>query len=217
MNIQTIVKSLRGGQTNTADQLRQTLDTLDIEGLEAAAEKLEADRRRVLLEGTDKDLEAIEARITSANRDIERRFALRDELQSRLAKIDEADEIAGRKRRYDEATKLSGEARKALARYPSLARQIIDMLAVVAEAEAAIAAANDDLPEGASPITAAEASVRGTGDDIPPLASTILLPSFDPAKPDLWQPCGPSGYMANYHNGLDVVLARLAELRGARS
>lgn len=83
MNIQTIVKSLRGGQTNTADQLRQTLDQINIEGLEAAAEKLEAERRRVLLDGSDKELEAIETKIAAANRDIERAYAAKAELEKR--------------------------------------------------------------------------------------------------------------------------------------
>ncbi|PZV33379.1 hypothetical protein [Mesorhizobium kowhaii] len=216
MDLKNLLSIVRKPASPRAD-LAFALASLDLESAEVRASQLETERRRILISGDDRDLAEIEDKITVANREIERRFALRDELQSRLAKIDEADEIAGRKRRYDEATKLSGEVRKALARYPSLARQIIDMLAVVAEAEAAIAAANDDLPEGAAPIAAAEVSVRGTGADIPPLASTILLPSFDPAKPDLWQPCGPSGYMGNYHSGIEVVLARLAELRGARS
>ena len=216
MDLKNLLSIVRKPASPRAD-LASALAGLDLESAEVRASQLETERRQILISGDDRDLAEIEDKITVANRDIERRFALRDELQSRLAKIDEADEIAGRKRRYDEATKLSSEARKALARYPSLARQIIDIIGVVAEAEAAIAAANDDLPEGASPIAAAEASVRGTGDDIPPLASTILLPSFDPAKPDLWQPCGPSGYMANYSAGIDVVLARLAELRGGKS
>lgn len=161
MNIQTIVKSLRGGQTNTADQLRQTLDQIDIEGLEAAAEKLEAERRRVLLDGTDKELEAIEIKIAAANRDIERAYAAKAELEKRLeaaiAAATEA-ELAGI---YNNAkAKADAAARLLRKEYPDLGRRFVELIRAVAEADVAVEEANKRLPAGAAALWPVEVMVR---------------------------------------------------------
>ncbi|WP_181174549.1 MULTISPECIES: hypothetical protein [unclassified Mesorhizobium] len=43
-------------QANTVGDLTAALGQIDIEGAEAAAEALEAERRRILLDGSDKQL-----------------------------------------------------------------------------------------------------------------------------------------------------------------
>jgi chromosome segregation ATPase len=126
LNIQTIVKSLRG-QANTAEQLRQTLDQIDIEGLEAAAEKLEAERRGVLLDGSDKDVEAVEAKIATANRDIERAYAAKAELTKRLDEAAAAATEAELLDRYNTAKAKADAAAKLLRKeYPELGRRFAD-------------------------------------------------------------------------------------------
>ncbi|MDF3216280.1 MULTISPECIES: hypothetical protein [Mesorhizobium] len=161
MNIQTIVKSLRGGQTNTADQLRQTLDQINIEGLEAAAEKLEAERRRVLLDGSDKELEAIETKIAAANRDIERAYAAKAELEKRLEAAIAAATEAELSDRYNAAKAKADAAAKLLRKeYPDLGQRLVELIRVVAEADVAIEEANKRLPEDAAALWPVEVTVR---------------------------------------------------------
>lgn len=161
MNIQTIVKSLRGGQTNTADQLRQTLGQIDIEGLEAAAEKLEAERRRVLLDGTDKELEAIETKIAAANRDIERAYAAKAELEKRLEAAITAATEAELSDRYNAAKAKADAAAKMLRKeYPDLARRLVELIRAVAEADVAVEEANKRLPADVAPLWPVEVTVR---------------------------------------------------------
>ncbi|TPJ34259.1 hypothetical protein [Mesorhizobium sp. B2-6-5] len=162
MNIQTIIKSLRGGQPNTADQLRQALDAIDIDGLEKSAELLETERRRVLLDGSDKDLEAIEAKISSANRDIERAYAAQAELSKRLDDATAAASEAELEERYRAAKAKADAATKLLSKtYPEIAKQYVTLLKAVTEAEIAVSKANECLPAGAAPIVGPEFSVRG--------------------------------------------------------
>jgi hypothetical protein len=161
MNIQTIVKSLRGGQTNTADQLRQTLDQIDIEGLEAAAEKLEAERRRVLLDGSDKELEAIETKIAAANRDIERAYAAKAELEKRLESAIAAATEAEITGIYNSAKAKADAAAKLLRKeYPDLGRRFVELIRAVAEADVAVEEANKRLPADAAPLLPVEVTVR---------------------------------------------------------
>ncbi|MER8653445.1 hypothetical protein [Mesorhizobium sp. M0847] len=162
MNVQNILKSLRGGQTSTADQLRQTLDQIDIEGLEAAAEKLEADRRRVLLDGTDKDLEAIETKIAAANRDIERAYAAKAELERRLEAAAITETQQERTVKYDAAKAQADAAAKLLAtKYPAIGREFVALLKTLAEAQLAVDLANHNLPDGAVPLVDPEFAMRG--------------------------------------------------------
>lgn len=160
MNMQVILKSLRG-QPNTVDQLRKALDGIEIDGLERAAESLEADRRRILLDGTDRDVEAIEGRIATANREIERAYAAKAELTKRL---EEAAATATETERADAyriaKTKADAAAKMLKKEYPELGRRFADLLRAVAEADMAVHAANEHLPADAAPLTPPEFMAR---------------------------------------------------------
>ncbi|CDX22111.1 hypothetical protein MPL3356_390151 [Mesorhizobium plurifarium] len=169
MNMQAILKSMRG-QPKTVEQLQATLDALDIEGLEAAAENLEVERRRVLLDGTDKDLEAIEAKIASANRDIERAYAAKTELTKRLEAAKAAATESELRARYDAAKAQADAAGKMLRKeYPELAKRLVSLIRTLAEADVAVEEANRQLPADAPPLLPAEILVRrrpGTNEKI---------------------------------------------------
>lgn len=161
MNVQNILKSLRGGQTNTADQLRQTLEQIDIDGLEAAAEKREVERRRILLDGTDKELEAIETKIAAANRDIERAYAAKAELEKRLESAIAAATEAELASIYNSAKAKADAAAKMLRKeYPDLGRRFVELIRAVAEADVAVEEANKRLPADAAPLWPVEVAVR---------------------------------------------------------
>src|SRR5690242_5137371 len=83
MPVADVLKKLRTGKSSVAE-ITAALAEIDVDALEAASEALEAERRRVLLDGSDKDLEAIEAKITAADREVERAVAAKAELERRL-------------------------------------------------------------------------------------------------------------------------------------
>ena len=141
MNIQTIIKSMRG-QAKTADQLRQALDQIDIEALEAAEERLEAERRLVLLVGSDKELDAIEAKIATANRDIERAYAAKVEFTKRLDEAAAAATEAELTERYSSAKAKADAAAKMLKEYATIGRRFVDLIRAIAEADIAVDEAN---------------------------------------------------------------------------
>ena len=131
------------GQANTAEQLRQRFDQIDIEGLEAAEEKLEAERRLVLLVGSDKELEAIEAKIATANRDIERAYVAKAEFTKRLDEAAAAATEAELTERYSSAKAKADAAAKMLAKeYPTIGRRFVDLIRAIAEADIAVDEAN---------------------------------------------------------------------------
>ncbi|RUW62128.1 hypothetical protein [Mesorhizobium sp. M7A.F.Ca.US.008.03.1.1] len=161
MDLKAVLNLVRR-QTNTFADLSAALAQIDIAGAEAAAEALEAERRRILLDGSDKQLAEVEDRITTANRDIERLYAAKDELERRTeqARNSEADQI--KVARYQAAKAQADAAAKALTKeYPEIARKFAALIKTVAEAQTAIEQANQSLPDGVPPLLDPEFAVRG--------------------------------------------------------
>lgn len=75
----------------SAAELRAALEALDVAGLEAAAEKLEAARRAALLTGTRDQVRALEAEIADADYEVEKAFAARELLTTHLAEAEERE------------------------------------------------------------------------------------------------------------------------------
>lgn len=148
--------------SNTAADLKAALAAIDLQGAEAVAEAMEAERRRVLLDGTDKQLAEIEARIIAANRDVERLYAAKEELERRIeaatvveAQQDRAVQYAAAKAQSEAATKLIAT------KYPAIGRDFVALLKTLAEAQVAVDVANHNLPDGATPLADPEFALRG--------------------------------------------------------
>ncbi|PSJ57389.1 hypothetical protein C7I85_22660 [Mesorhizobium soli] len=163
MSFASVLKKLRTGKSSVAE-IEDALARINIDDLEAAAEKLEEERRRILLDGTDKELEAIEAQIVTANRDVERALATRAELEKRLREAAAAEADSEKLARY-RAAKKAGElaASRVAEEYPRLAAGIRDLIRALAEATAAVELANNDLPTGQDPLPDPEFAARGRG------------------------------------------------------
>jgi len=161
MSFTALLKKLRSSKTSS-DEIKGALSMIDIGQLEAAAEKLDAERRRVLLDGDDKELADIESRIATANRDIERAIATKEELERRLADAVVAEEDGERRSRY-RAAKVKGEqaAAEVARKYPGYAKGIAELIRILAEAAAEVQLANENLPSGVEPLPDPEFSVRG--------------------------------------------------------
>jgi hypothetical protein len=159
--IQNILKKLRAGKSSAAE-IEDALSRINIDEMERAAEELEAERRRILLDGSDKDLEAIEARITVANRDIERAVAAKEELERRLGDAVAAEQNGERLARYRTAKAKGEQAAARLAKeYPGYAKGIVDLIRIIAEATVEVQLVNESLPAGVDPLPDPEFSVRG--------------------------------------------------------
>lgn len=202
--------------TSPRSDIVSALADLNIEAAERRASGLEAKRRQILIAGDDRELAEIEDAITLANREIERTVAMREELERRLAVLDDAEEVVERQRRYDFAVASAVQARKALGRYPDLVRQIVEGLGAIAKAELAIKAANAALPSGAESLPSVELEYRQalapqfTG-DFAPLAAELHLPHIRPDQTRTWEPSGPTGYGLNFGDMADAILDRVAE------
>ncbi|RWE11565.1 MAG: hypothetical protein EOS61_15660 [Mesorhizobium sp.] len=167
--IQNILKSIRGPSKSVAE-LERALGQIDIPSLEAEAEKLEEERRRALLDGTDKDVELVERKIEVANREVERAYAAQAELTKRIELAKAAATESELRARYDGAKAKSDAAGKMLQKeYPELAKRLVSLIRTLAEADVAVEEANRQLPADAPPLLPAEIVVRrrpGTNEKI---------------------------------------------------
>jgi chromosome segregation ATPase len=120
---------LRRPATTAAD-LKAKLDALDLGAAEAAVAKAEEARREGLLSGaSDKELDRLEAALTSARRDVDRCAAARQEIERRLPELQLAERdaalIAERAAIEAEADAVKAEFD---ARWPKIVAEAVAML-----------------------------------------------------------------------------------------
>jgi len=161
-----------------ADEVRAKLALIDIDAMESRASELEAKRRALLGSGEDSDIDAIEAEIVKANRDIERATAIQEDLQKRLAAIEAEQTRADREKLYAQAVALSTPKRVAEIeqRYEALGKAAVDLIRDIAEAEIAINAANANLPDNATRLPSFELIMRGIPGEPEQRGKSKLLP-----------------------------------------
>lgn len=109
MSLAKILKSLTGGKERSAESLRADLAAIDVPALEAEVDRLEGERRRLLLSGTDAELIAIDGEITAANLTTERAVAAVKELEVRIADADKREADAAIAGTEEAAKKLHAE------------------------------------------------------------------------------------------------------------
>lgn len=90
---------------STASDYSRALEALDINAAEAALADLESRRQDLLLKiEADDELSQLNAQITAANLDIERRYAAKRKLEDLLAAAEESERVAGIEGRANEAS-----------------------------------------------------------------------------------------------------------------
>ncbi len=109
MNLAKLLKSLTNPKPQTSAELRSTLAKIDQQALLAEVERLEAERRRLLVHGSDVDLAAIDAELAAANRSCERAGAAVDELHRLIAEAEGREAEAATVALEAEAVRLRGE------------------------------------------------------------------------------------------------------------
>lgn len=162
--LKTLLGALRATNEKTTSAEAERLVALARNEL-GAARKMLVDAE----EGYQRSRLADDAKATLAARDEQLRCAVladRAEAALELAQDRHAEAVArdaekARVARYREAEAKSAAARKALAEYSAHAQAIHAIIRVVAEADAAVAAANSDLPADAEPLVHPEQAARG--------------------------------------------------------
>jgi chromosome segregation ATPase len=147
MDLKALIGLLKTPKTPSA-VLREQLDSLPtaIQTAERQADELEADRRTILLEGTDADLAAIEDKIVQANRDAERLHEAKRVLERRLAEAEKQEAEDALSTERDATEKESADVAKQIgSEYPKLARRLTEMLQRLVDAEEQVEAINAKL------------------------------------------------------------------------
>lgn len=156
------IASLLGVAKNTAlsaDDLRQALDPAkaDAEAKASDVAAAEAAYQTSLVDPDEAATEKADAIRTAARRSSDRAGALVEAIETRLADAMAREVETARQERYDAAKAASEKAAADLMRiYPKAATQIRDAFLALARADAAVQAANQDLPDGAIPLHGGE-------------------------------------------------------------
>lgn len=88
-SIDSLLKVIRAPKPAASSELREALTRIDIGAAEAGVDQLEADRQRLLLgNAPDTELDAIEIKIKTANRNVEKLGVAKTELVRLIAEAD---------------------------------------------------------------------------------------------------------------------------------
>lgn len=113
MDLAKILKAITGGKVRSAADLRADLAAIDVGALEKRVERLEGERRRLLLSGTDAEVVAIDQNITAANLEAERGAAAVEELTKQIAAAEQREDEAAIEAAVEQAeqvrTKLAAD------------------------------------------------------------------------------------------------------------
>jgi hypothetical protein len=164
--------------------LRKALAEIDVPAAERRVDELEAERRALLLSGTDREVQAIDDRIAAENRKVERLIVMRQELERRIADAEKLEanealsaELAG------VVKKREATIRAIVDGYPPLAAAIVEILEGIGETEEAIVNVNSKLHAAGRPdesLKPIESSIFPDWRHYPmSLRSTIRLPAFN--------------------------------------
>jgi hypothetical protein len=191
--LQATLDLIRGKTAKaTSADMRAALAQLSIEDAERAASDLEAERRRILLDGSDRELTAVEEKISAAWRQVERMTAAREELEARIAAIEAKEKAdafnAERKAIEDEAQAAADALRK---EYPAIARKLIAMLERTEKADTATREFNRRIFQSAPHLRIEMVQQRVFNNFHPDgingsLLTGVSLPDIDPQFAPAW-------------------------------
>lgn len=171
------------GSTSSAD-ITAALEkaSADLVSAEAAVEKAAADYDNNLLSETPAALRKLRDAKAEAEITVEQCIAVIAKLERELEKATESEAETARRVAYDRAKSLSESARKKLHNdYPRLALAIRETIGAIAEADVAVAAANEARPDG-EPMLFGPESDRSTAN----LWREILAED----RVEMWAPIG---------------------------
>lgn len=160
--LERLKAAFRGAKTSAVADLEAAVTDAAavLQKSEADLAKVESERRETLT-ATDKERAAWRARLRDAQDAAEDARELHAALAESLAAARAAEVQAAKRRRRQDALAARDAAAAALRkRYPALSKEFRALLRLTLEADALVAQANADLPEGALPIAETEVVVR---------------------------------------------------------
>lgn len=131
MNLAKLLKSLTNPKPQTSADLRSTLAKIDQRALLAEVERLETERRRLLVHGGDAEVAAIGIEIATANLACERAGAAIDELHRLIVEAEGREAEAATVALEADAVRLRGEIDADRAEVEKAADTVSAMLADV--------------------------------------------------------------------------------------
>lgn len=158
-----VSQALSGKKAPGAPDLRRLVDAAggEVEAAERRLADLKARRAETIATGGEAGRIELRAAIATAEADLDDAREAQALLQTRLAEKVEADEQGRRLRAYEAAQRLRDETAKRVAvEYPRYAAGLIALIEAAALADAAVAEANSQLPEGFSELLSTEWSAR---------------------------------------------------------
>jgi hypothetical protein len=141
MNISKIVAAICKGATSgtkTSAELRADLGRIDLASLGAEVARIEAERRALLLTGSDGQLEANGRELASAKLAVERASAAIDELTKLAAEAVEREHAAELEAAYVKVQQDAGKLAEEHATIEDFAAKIADHLREAAQLSAAL-------------------------------------------------------------------------------
>lgn len=138
----SILRGLRNeGERSSAD-LRKDLTQIDLSALEGAVVQHEAQRRALLLTGTDSEIAAATAALSAANLECERAQAAAEELKKRITEAERREALAEIDRKAAEAQAARVSVLAAYRDLDGAAREVVRLLTAIHDGQATIRAAN---------------------------------------------------------------------------
>ena len=133
------IRNLLGKKNADAASLRAARESIDLEALSVRADTIAAKRRAALLDGSDEAIAKLEEEEATARRDLDRGRAAIEELDRRIDAATEKEELAKwRASRAVASAKAEAAAKQLRERYPSTARELVDMILAAEAANAAV-------------------------------------------------------------------------------
>jgi hypothetical protein len=145
---------VRGTKPATAAQLREALEAANAERTEAAAalDRLQQRRAELLVDGSERDLDAVEADIRTAQRGLDRLDLVTIQAQEKLREAEEMERRAELDRRHAEGEKALERGLAIYARHwPKHAAALRELAFELMDLESRIEAVNAELVKAGDP------------------------------------------------------------------
>lgn len=137
------IRHMIAGNAASAAQVREALAKVDVAGAEAAVIERQAERRAILVAGTDAEIEKAGAAIRAAEIEIERRRAMVEALQGRLVEAEARELTAEVEARGQRAADIAVGMQQLYAAIDRAASELAGHLAALNSARSELKACNE--------------------------------------------------------------------------
>ncbi|MGE0660445.1 MAG: hypothetical protein AB7O63_13180 [Reyranellaceae bacterium] len=142
MKILDKIRSMLADRKSTSAEIQAAIADLDISGAETAIAERQAERRALLLTGTDAEIEKADAAIRAAEIELDRRRAMAEALQGKLVEAEAAELLREVEARGKRAAEIAADMEAMYATIDQTAAALAAHLAALSSARAELKAHN---------------------------------------------------------------------------